>query len=183
MNKTETVVKEHSDKSLDELVVLKVINADQKAQFLKKSELEGQIADLENQVTQNKKIHEAFQKRLAEQEKSLAEKFEAAKAALTTELEEKAAVIADKKLRQSLLVVSQFLRLAAARRAEDVDASADENLALEGVLLSVYTGDENAVAAMLKLVNGVEEPTQSTAGEDLQTTCEYLPSAPFLCGC
>ncbi|KAH8883897.1 hypothetical protein GQ53DRAFT_830340 [Thozetella sp. PMI_491] len=176
VSKTVTLIKEHSTKSLDELVTLKIINPDQKAQYLKKPELEAQIADLEAQINQHKKLQEIFQKRLVEQEKSLTEKFDAAKAALTAELEEKAVSEADTKLRQNLLVVSQFLRLAAARRAEDVDPAADENLALEGVLLSVYSGDDNAVAAMLKLVNGAEEPTQSTAGEPLQTTFAQIKS-------
>jgi hypothetical protein len=77
-----------------------------------------------------------------------------------------------KTLHDNLLVLSQFLRLAAARRAEEADSQLDENLALEGVLLNVYSGDENAVATMLKLVQGAEEPTRSTSGETLKTTCE-----------
>ncbi len=171
MNKTHAIVKEHTGKTVDELVTLKLINADQKSQYLKKSDLEAQIADLEGQIVQHKKLQSEFRTRLAEQEKALREKFEASKAALTAEWEEKIVAASEKKLRDCLLVLSQFLRLAAARRAEDVDPTADENLALEGVLLNVYSGDEGAVSAMLKLVTGAEEQTQNTAGETLQTTC------------
>ena len=47
-------------------------------------------------------------------------------------------------------------------------------MALEGVLLRIYSGDEEAVATMLKLVHGADEPTISTTGDELETTCRYL---------
>lgn len=79
-----------------------------------------------------------------------------------------------KKQQESMLVLSQFLRLAAARRAEEADAALDENMALEGVLLSVYTGDETAVASMIKLITGSDEKTSAVTGEKLETTCKLL---------
>jgi hypothetical protein len=45
-------------------------------------------------------------------------------------------------------------------------------MALEGVLLHIYSGDENAVATMMKLVQGADEQTRSTSNEALQTTCK-----------
>lgn len=96
-------------------------------------------------------------------EKSLSEALAAAKA--------EAAADATKQQHENMLVLSQFLRLAAARRAdEEADANSDENMALEGVLLQVYSGDETAVNAMIKLINGADEPTYSTTGEQLTTT-------------
>jgi uncharacterized coiled-coil protein SlyX len=174
------IVAEHGGKSLDELVLLKIINTDQKAAYLKKPQLEAQLFHLEEQLAQHKKVAQEFKARLAEQEKALTDKFEKEKADLVTQLTEKADADAKTNLHDNLLILSQFLRLAAARRAEDADSTSDESMALEGVLLHVYTGDENAVSAMLKLVQGAEEPTRSTTGETLQTTCKC--AAQFLFG-
>lgn len=44
-------------------------------------------------------------------------------------------------------------------------------MALEGVLLNVYSGDDTAVSTMLKLVEGSNDKTQSVNGDELQTTC------------
>jgi hypothetical protein len=157
-------------------VAAKIINADQKAQHLKKPGLQAQLAQLEEQLVQYKKVDQEFKARIATEkadlEKSFAEKLEREKAEAVNEIKEKAEAEAKKTLRDSLLVVSQFLRLAAARRAEEADQSVDENGALEGVLLAVYTGDENAVATMLKLVEGSDEKTTNTFGETLKTTCK-----------
>lgn len=89
----------------------------------------------------------------------------------------KAEAIADAIIekRQNLLLLSKFLRLAAARRAADVDQTLDENQALEGALVEVYTGDETAVAAMEKLINGSDEQALSINGEKVNTTCKSLP--------
>ena len=90
------------------------------------------------------------------------------------EATEAATAAGEKKLHDSLLTLSQFLRLAAARRADDQNQQLDENLALEGVLLQVYAGDESGVTTMLKLVQGVEETTKGVSNEPLQTTCEFF---------
>ncbi|KAL2145229.1 hypothetical protein VTI28DRAFT_7738 [Corynascus sepedonium] len=168
--KIDAIIAEHNGKSLDELVAAKIINADQKASHLKKPALQAQLFQLEEQLAQHKKIDQEHRARLAEQEKTLTEKFEKEKADIVAELTEKADAEAKKSLHDNLLILSQFLRLAAARRAEDVDSSTDENMALEGVLLHIYSGDENAVSTMLKLVQGADEQTRSTTGETLQTT-------------
>lgn len=74
---------------------------------------------------------------------------------------------------QNLLLLSKFLRLAAARRAADVDQTLDENQALEGALVEVYTGDETAVVAMEKLIKGSQEQALSINGEKVNTTCKF----------
>ena len=170
--KIESIVAEHKGQDLDELVSAKVINADQKASLLKKPSLQSQLANFEEQLAQHKKVESDHRVRIAEAQKSLTEKAEKEKALAVAEAKAKAEAEADTSLRTNFLHLSQFLRLAAARRAEDVDSTADENLALEGVLLHIYSGDDNAVETMLKLVQGVEEQTTSTGGELLQTTCK-----------
>ena len=150
----------------------KIINADQKASLLKKPSLQAQLSQLEEQLAQHKKVELEHRVRIAELQKTLAEKVEKEKAAIVAETKEKAEAEASTALRNNLLVLSQFLRLAAARRAEDSDSNGDENMALEGVLLHIYSGDENAVSTMLKLVQGSEEHTYSTGGDQLQTTCK-----------
>lgn len=154
-----------------------MINADQKASHLKKPALQAQLAQLEEQLGQYKKIELEHRTRLADVEKSLTDKFEKEKSSLVTAAKEQAAAEAKATLENSLLTLSQFLRLAAARRAEGEDTS-DEGQALEGVLLHIYTGDESAVEAMLKLVRGSEERTVNTNGETLETTCKQ--PCPFV---
>ncbi|KAK3941715.1 hypothetical protein QBC46DRAFT_381810 [Diplogelasinospora grovesii] len=175
--KIENIIADHPGKSLDELVSLKLINADQKASHLKKPALREQLAQLEEQLATHKKIDAESRARLAEHEKTLTAKFEKEKAELVAELEKKAADQANTMLKDNLLVLSQFLRLAAARRTEDADSTSDESQALEGVLLHIYSGDEDAVATMLKLVQGVEEQTRSTTGELLATTYAQVKQA------
>ncbi|OAA46304.1 hypothetical protein NOR_03057 [Metarhizium rileyi] len=165
-SKTDSLLSQHTGKSLDELVVSKIINTDQKAQILKKPALQAQVAQAEEQLAQYQKVHEQYRSRAvtekAEWEKSLKE----AKAEAGHEAEAKF----QKSLKNNLLVLSQFLRLAAYRREEGADAELDESQAIEGVLLAIYAGDDSAVASMLKLVEGTEDKVLSVPGEQLQTT-------------
>lgn len=180
-SKTYTLIAQHKDKSLDELVAAKIINADQKAQALKKPVLEQQLAQLEEQLVQYKKAEDDYRARSAADkaklEKDLTEMLEKEKADALAAVTENSAAEVKKVQHESLLVLSQFLRLAAARRSEDADAALDENMALEGVLLNVYTGDENAVATMLKLIEGSEEKTRSVSGDELQTNFAQVKAA------
>ncbi|EMR72429.1 hypothetical protein UCREL1_516 [Eutypa lata UCREL1] len=180
-SRTDSIVAEHKDKSLDELVQLKLLNNDQRAQRLKKPQLEAQLAQIEEQLAQFKKVDEEYRTRLAAEkttlEKSLSDKFESEKNEAVNQEKEKAAADSKKTLHDSLLVLSQFLRLAAARRSEEADAGLDENMALEGVLLNVYSGDEGAVSTILKLIEGSEEKTQSVSGEELQTSFAQVKAA------
>ncbi len=164
-------------------MTLKIINADQKAQHLKKPAIQSQLTQLEEQANQLKKIDSDYRQRLvtekAEVTKALTEKFAKEKAEALSAAAEAATADAEKTLHDGLLTLSQFLRLAAARRADDQNAQLDENLALEGVLLQVYAGDESGVATMLKLVEGSDEVTKSVTDEALETTCKR-PSACFV---
>ncbi|CAK7266440.1 hypothetical protein SEPCBS119000_002030 [Sporothrix epigloea] len=181
ITKTDGLVAEHKDKSLDELVTLKIINTDQKAQILKKPAIQFQLAQYEEQYSQFKKLDTEFRERLASEKaeitKTMTDKFEQEKADAVREATEAATAASEKTLHDSLLTLSQFLRLAAARRADDQNQQLDENLALEGVLLQIYSGDENGVATMLKLVQGAEETTEGVSNEPLQTTFAQVKAA------
>ncbi|ETS77467.1 hypothetical protein PFICI_11341 [Pestalotiopsis fici W106-1] len=181
VNKTVDLISQYKGKSLDELVAAKIINPDQKSQISKKPQLESQLAQLEEQVAQYKKVDEEYRSRgaadKAKLEKELTEKLEKEKADALVAVTAKAAADIQKAQHDGLLVLSQFLRLAAARRSEDADAGLDENMALEGVLLNVYSGDENAVSTMLKLIEGSEEKTRSVSGDELQTTFAQVKEA------
>ncbi|RFU33588.1 hypothetical protein B7463_g2749, partial [Scytalidium lignicola] len=174
-SKVDNVIAENPGQTLDDLVAARKINADQKAQILKIPLLKATLAQLEEQITQYKKFDQEY-KAKAQAEKAEYEKIindrsvkelEEAVAAAKAE----AAANAAKIQQRDLLLVSQFLRLAAVRRGdEEADANLDENKALEGLLARVYTGDDSAVASMLKLIQGSDEQTASVTGEILTTT-------------
>ncbi|KAK8077860.1 hypothetical protein PG996_004030 [Apiospora saccharicola] len=181
VTKTHALIEQHKGKSLEEMVAAKIINADQKSQVLKKPQLELQLAQVEEQLAQYKKVDEEYRTKSAADkakvEKELTERLEKEKADALVAATEKAAADVKNVQHDSLLVLTQFLRLAAARRSEDADATADENMALEGVLLNVYSGDENAVATMMKLIAGSEEKTRSVSGDELQTSFAQVKAA------
>jgi hypothetical protein len=162
------LIKEHPDKSLDDMVAAKVINADQKAQALKKPALQTQLSQMEEQLAQYIKVDEQYRTQAAADKAELEQSIQKAKDAAVAEAKESF----DKNLRGRLLVLSQFLRLAAYRREESTDPESDESQAIEGVLLAIYAGDESAVNSMLKLVEGSSDQILSVPGEQLETTCK-----------
>lgn len=175
-SKTQTIIAENKDKSIDQLIAAKIINADQKRQVDNKPALEAELARYEDQLTQVQKIDDEWRATVAsvkaETEKKLTEKYEQEKADAVAEVKSKAEADAKKALEDGFLVLSQFLRLAANRRGEAPDSDEDGDKALEGILLSVYGGDQTAVAAMVKLYNGADDTPTSVSGETVQTTCE-----------
>jgi len=165
-SKIDALIKEHPDKSLDDMVAAKVINADQKAQALKKPALQTQLSQMEEQLAQYIKVDEQYRTQAAADKAELEQSIQKAKDAAVAEAKESF----DKNLRGRLLVLSQFLRLAAYRREESTDPESDESQAIEGVLLAIYAGDESAVNSMLKLVEGSSDQILSVPGEQLETT-------------
>jgi hypothetical protein len=79
-----------------------------------------------------------------------------------------------KEQKHNLLLLSQFLKLAAIRRGEDETAELEESKALEGLLAQVYAGDATAVASMLNLIQGSSDTITSVMGEHLSVTCKIL---------
>jgi hypothetical protein len=178
VSKTESIIAAHPGKSLEDLLAQKIINADQKQQVINKPSLTSQVTQLEEQLAQFKKLQGEFRTKAqadrTEFEKSFTESRDKAIAVALKEQEEKLVAQHQKELSDTLLHLSQFLRLAASRRAEDCDHTLDENLAIEGVLLGVYTGDKAAVDCILKLTRGTNDTTVSVSNEPCQTTCEHL---------
>jgi hypothetical protein len=165
-SKTDGLIAQHAGKSLDDLVAQKIINTDQKAQILKKPALQAQLTQLEEQQTQYIKVHEQYQAKAAADKAELDKVLDKVKAEAVAE----AQAGFKQQLHDNLLLLSQFLRLAAYRREEAKEPESDESQAIEGVLLAIYSGDEGAVSSMLKLVEGSEDPILSVPGDQLQTT-------------
>ncbi|OJD29082.1 uncharacterized protein BKCO1_940006 [Diplodia corticola] len=183
MEKVNSVMKENPDVSLDDLVASKKINTDQKAQALKKPSLEAEREQLNEQLINFKKVQEELAARLTRQKEAV----EAAHAKELKELEDKIRAEekaeADKTVKQRLLIFSQFLRSAAARRQQG-DEETELSKAFEGALLLVYGGNLEAVTAAEKLISGSEEHVISTEG--LELTVSYaqvkqasIEDAPF----
>lgn len=76
-----------------------------------------------------------------------------------------------KGFREQLLVLSKFLRAAAAMRRAGDETSA-ESRAFEGVLFQVYGGTDEAVDSMLKLIEGADEKIISVEGDALEVSCK-----------
>ncbi|KAK2598103.1 hypothetical protein QQS21_005734 [Conoideocrella luteorostrata] len=171
-SKTDSLLRQHAGKSLDELVASRVINTDQKAQIEKKPALQAQLAQTEEQLAQYQKIHEQYRSRAAAEKSEWEKSLEKVKGDAIDE----AKAEFQKSMKDNLLTLSQFLRLAAYRREEANDPESDESQAIEGVLLAIYAGDENAVSSMLKLVEGTDDKVLSVPGEQLQTTYSAVKS-------
>ncbi|OAA63193.1 hypothetical protein ISF_05069 [Cordyceps fumosorosea ARSEF 2679] len=165
-NKTDSLLAEHKGKTLDELVAAKILNTDQKAQILKKPGLQAQLVTLEEQLAQYQRVHDQYTAQAASEKAEFENRLQKAKEDASAEAKE----ASDKSLQDNLLLLSQFLRLAAHSRGESQNPEADENQAIEGVLLAIYSGDSSAVAAMIKLIQGSGEQVISVAGEKLEST-------------
>lgn len=143
---------------------------------MKKPGLQAQLAQYEEQIAQYKKFDEDYKSRaLADKthlEKSLkdsaSKELQEALASAKKDAEESAS----SQSQQSLLLVSQFLRLAAIRRGEEQDEENEENKALEGLLAAVYTGNAQAVSAMTSLIEGSSGVIRGVDGEETTITCK-----------
>ncbi len=76
----------------------------------------------------------------------------------------------DNKSKDNLLVLSKFLRAAAAKR-QGGDENSPENRAFEGALLLVYGGELGAVTAMEKLISGNDEMVATVDGVPSDYSC------------
>lgn len=181
-SKTQSIILENKNKSIEQLLAAKIINADQKRQVDNKPALEAELARTEEQLAQVLKLDEDWRSTVAsikaDTEKRLSDKYEQEKADVIAEVKSKAEADAKQTLEDGFLVLSQFLRLAANRRQEAENSVEDADLAIEGILLSVYTGDQAAVAAMTKLYHGSDDSTTTIEGTPLQTTCRLCSLAP-----
>ena len=88
-----------------------------------------------------------------------------------------AAADGKKEAKDNLLVLSKFLRAAAAKR-QGGDESSPENRAFEGALLLVYGGEIGAVVAMESLISGSDEKVPTVDQNPSDFTCKFV-SAHF----
>lgn len=77
----------------------------------------------------------------------------------------------EKQSKDNLLVLSKFLRAAAAKR-QGGDENSPENRAFEGALLLVYGGELGAVTAMEKLISGSDEMVPTVDGVPSDFSCK-----------
>jgi hypothetical protein len=175
MAKVDAVIKENPDASLDELVAARKINADQKAQALKKPQLQSQLAQLEEQLATFRKLESEHQAQLAREKHQLA-------AAHAVELERAtqeargagaagARAEAVARERDRLLVFTRFLAAAAMRRNRE-DQQSQENRAFEGALLLVYGGNAASVFAAQSIIDGAEEKLVGIDDVETEISCE-----------
>ncbi|EPS27459.1 hypothetical protein PDE_02402 [Penicillium oxalicum 114-2] len=167
--KTDAIIAENPGKSLDDLVTEKKINADQKAQVLKKPALQASIAQIEEQIGHYKQFAAQYEARIEGQKAALEklhqEELEAVRANAIADATESSARL----LREQLLTLTKFL-CAAANMRHSGETESLESRALEGVLFQVYGGNQKAVDSMVKLVEGADEKVIGVEGDALEMT-------------
>lgn len=84
-----------------------------------------------------------------------------------------------KEAKDNLLVLSKFLRAAAAKR-QGGDETSPENRAFEGALLLVYGGEAGAVAAMESLIAGSDEKVPTVDQVPSEYTCKLISRRMYL---
>ena len=172
-NKTESVIAELPGVSLDDLIARKKINADQKAQILKKPALQSELVRLEEQLVHYRKFGKDYEDRFAKEKIALEESHGEALTKAKLEALDEATLSSQKKVEDDLLILSQFLHAAAAKRT-DGDLDAVEKAAFEGVLLLVYQGNSAAIAAFKDIAAGAEKKVISTSGDELDFTYNQI---------
>ena len=168
-SKADAVIADNPDVTLDDLVAAKKLNQDQKAQVLKKPALQAQLKQYEEQVIQFRKVEKDLGDRFAAEKAHLRELHQAELAATREEVTAEANKTLSKKLDEDLLVLSQFLHAAAAKR-QTAEAESEEGRAFEGALLLVYQGNNASLTTLKNLIAGSDDKVTSTLGEPLDYT-------------
>jgi hypothetical protein len=179
MAKTDAVIKDNPNVSLDDLVAQRKLNQDQKAQALKKPQLQAQLATLEEQVQQYKKFDAEYQAQIQKLKEELSATHSQELEKIKQETQAQAVAHSEAELKKKLLIFSQFLQAAAAKRIAEEDPELDENKAFEGTLLLVYGGDQKAVDTALNLIEGSDEQVTSIEGTLLPVKCKCRQSYIF----
>lgn len=181
--KVDSILQANPGVSLDDLVAQRKINQDQKEQAQKKPKLQAQLADLEERVEQYKTFEASLQAKFAKQREELTAEHERSTSKLREELTLAGASSSQAELRKKLLVFSQFLRAAAAKRSLDEETDTEENKAFEGVLLLVYGGDDKAVDAAMNLIEGSQETAPGIDTMPTSITCKFTDSVHQILTC
>lgn len=172
MVKTDAVIAENPNVSLDDLVTQRKLNNDQRASALKKPGLVAQLAQLETQITQFREFEADFKQQLQRQKEALTAQHERELEKANEDFRQDSVTAGTTDLRQKLLTFSQFLRAAAAKRSNEDEGPTDENQAFEGALLLVYGGDTRAVETAINIIDGSDEQVPNIEGLPLSTKCE-----------
>ena len=167
-SKVDAVIAENPDQTIDELLATRKINADQKAQVLKKPAMQAQLKQYEEQVIQFRQVEKGLADVFAVEKAHLVEEHQA-ELARTREEVTAANKTLSKKLDEDLLVLSQFLHAAAAKR-QTAEAESEEGRAFEGALLLVYQGNNASLTTLKNLIVGSDDKVTSTLGEPLGYT-------------
>ena len=169
--KVDSIIAENPDVSLDELLSSRKINTDQKAQAQKKPSLQASLAQFEEQLAQYKQFDEEYQKRIAAEKSALETSHKDELEKIRDATISEARVESKKESKDNLLILSKFLRAAAAKR-QGGDETSPENRAFEGALLLVYGGDASAVTAIEKLISGSDETVPTVDSTPSEFTCK-----------
>ncbi|KAK4580154.1 hypothetical protein LTR86_000357 [Recurvomyces mirabilis] len=164
LQKTDAVISENPGVSLDDLVKQRKINPDQKAAAEKKPQLQAQVQQYEEQVKVFRGVDHDYQTQLTKQKDDLTSQHQKELEKAREEANTSATSTSASDLRKKLLIFSQFLRTAAAKRNVEDNSDPAENDAFEGALLLAYGGDEKAVDAAVAIIEGSEELVPSIEG-------------------
>lgn len=167
----DSIIAENPELSLDELLSSRKINADQKVQAQKKPSLQATLAQQEEQIVQYKQFDEEYQKHIAAEKAAVQTSHQQELEQVRDAAMSEAIAVSKKEAKENLLVLSKFLRAAAAKR-QGGDETSDENRAFEGALLLIYGGEGTAVEAMEKLIAGSDEKVPTVDSDPSEFTCK-----------
>ncbi|KAI6869637.1 hypothetical protein KC343_g8008 [Hortaea werneckii] len=169
--------------SLNDLVAQRKINQDQKAAAEKKPQIQAQLKDVEAQVQVFRSVNAEYLAQLQKQKDELAAQHQQQLQKVKEDARLETMTSTASELRKNLLVFSQFLRAAAAKRNIEEESNTNESMAFEGALLLVYGGDEKAVEAAVNIIEGADQEVPSIEGplsgvkysQIKQTSVDYAP--------
>ncbi|MCJ1463025.1 hypothetical protein MMC07_001629 [Pseudocyphellaria aurata] len=176
--KVDSIIAENPELSLDELLSSRKINADQKLQAQKKPSLQAFLAQQEEQIVQYKQFDEEYQKHIATEKAALQTSHQQELEQVRDAAMSEAIAASKKEAKENLLVLSKFLRAAAAKR-QGGDETSDENRAFEGALLLIYGGESGAVEAMEKLIAGSDDKVPTVDSEPSEFTYKQVKASAF----
>ncbi|OAP57844.1 hypothetical protein AYL99_08582 [Fonsecaea erecta] len=167
--KADAVISENPNVSLDDLVAQKKLNADQKAQILKKPALQNQVAQLEEQLSHFRAFAQELEEKAAKEKSKLIEAHEAEIATVKEKALQEIEDIKSKAVEDGLRVITHFLHTAASKRQSE-EADTEEGRAFEGALLLVYQGNESSLSTLQSLIYGTDDKVPDVHGELLDFT-------------
>lgn len=158
------------------MVAQKKINTDQKAQIVKKSALEDQRAQIENQVKIIEDVQQDLEAKHAQEKQSLVKDHEAEIEKIKAEASEASDKAAATKVREALHITCKFLHAAAFQRQRD-DVDELESKAYEAVLFHLYQGNAAAVDTITNVIRGSSDKITEANNDELDFTFAQLRSS------